>query len=56
MSGRTRAPSRGEMATWCWRGLCEGMRVRGGGEVTDGGLRVLGGGPLGLYVVGWGQA
>ncbi len=30
------------------RGLCEGMRVRGGGAVTDGGLRVLGRGSFGV--------
>jgi hypothetical protein len=27
--------------------------VHRGGTVTDGGLRVLGGGLLGLYVTGW---
>jgi hypothetical protein len=52
-----RLRSRGERAggVGARRGLCEGMRKRGGGAVTDGGLRLLGLGLLGFYVAGWGQ-
>ena len=35
-------------------GLCEGMRVRGGGAVTYGGLRVVGRGSLGVLCCGVG--
>jgi hypothetical protein len=48
-----RLRSRGERAgsVGARRGLCEGMRVRGGWAVTDRSLRVLGGGLLGFNVM-----
>ncbi len=48
--------SRGERAAGVGarRGLCEGMRERGGGAVTDGGLRVLGRGSVGVLCCGVG--
>jgi hypothetical protein len=59
VSGRARAPAHSTAGegSWCWleAGVVCGMRVRGGRPVTDGGLRVLGGGLLGFYVAGSGQ-
>ncbi len=58
MSGRARTPAQQReraAGVGSRRGLCEGMRVRGGGAVTDWGLGGLGGVLLGLQVAGWGQ-
>jgi hypothetical protein len=51
-----RLRNRGERAAGVGarRGLCEGMRVRGGGAGTDGGLRVLGRGSFGVLCCGVG--
>ncbi len=59
MAGRgvlARLRSRGERAgsVGARRGFCEGMRVRGGGAVADGGLRVLGRGSFGVLCDGVG--
>jgi hypothetical protein len=49
MAGR----GRGERAAGVGarRGLCEGMQVSGGGAVTDGGLRVVGRGCFGVFML-----
>ncbi len=51
-----RLRSRGERAggVGARLGLCEGMRERGGGAVTDGGLRVVGRGSFGVLCCGVG--